>query len=92
MDRLAARNVSQLGAAVRQLRTERKLTQQQLADQAGVSRRWLVMLEGGQSPRAELSKVFDVLRALDTRLTMSPAPPPTAHEQAVLDLLDDQGE
>ena len=59
---------SDLGAAVRDARTGAQLTQAQLAEMAGVSREWLIGLERGARPRAELTKVLDVLAALDLPL------------------------
>ena len=54
-----------LGAAVRDARTAVRLTQAELADRAGVSREWLIGLERGARPRAELTKILDVLAVLD---------------------------
>ena len=45
---------AQIGAAIRGARSRQGLTQKDLADQAGVSRRWLIMLESGNGERAEL--------------------------------------
>lgn len=60
---------TQLGNAVREERRARNMTQQQLADRAGVSRGWLVRFEKGLH-NAEPESVFRVLRALDLTLTM----------------------
>lgn len=57
-----------LGAVIRDLRKARALTQSQLAEQADVSREWLIGVEQGKRPRAELSKVLAVLAALDVDL------------------------
>lgn len=54
-----------LGAAVRDARNAAELTQAQLAERAGVSREWLIGLERGARPRAELTKILGVLSALD---------------------------
>lgn len=54
-----------LGAAVRDARTAAQLTQAELAERAGVSREWLIGLERGTRPRAELTKILGVLSALD---------------------------
>ncbi|WP_328524124.1 helix-turn-helix domain-containing protein [Kribbella sp. NBC_00359] len=56
-----------LGAAVRDARTKRHLTQSQLAQHAGVSRDWLVRLEQGH-PRLELRLVLDTVAAVGLRL------------------------
>lgn len=50
-----------LGAHVRAARKRRGLTQAELSARAGVSRQWLVRLERGESPRAELGLVLAVL-------------------------------
>lgn len=52
-----------LGIAVRNARQSRKLTQAALAQQAGVSRDWLIRLEQGRTG-LELGKVFAVLAAV----------------------------
>jgi transcriptional regulator with XRE-family HTH domain len=54
-----------LGAAVRRLRLDQGLTQAQLAEKAGVSRRWLGLLESGTHWRAEFSLVAQTVQALD---------------------------
>lgn len=80
-------NTAQLGAAVKQLRVDRALTQADLAIRAGVSRRWLVHFENGQTPGAEVSKVFDVLRVMGMGLVVAPQPELTADEKELLALL-----
>ena len=80
---------SQLGAAVRRLRRDRGLTQRQLADSAGISTRWLVMFENGQNAGAEVSKIFDVLRALGKTVEVVPSPEPSPEEAELLALLGD---
>lgn len=59
-----------LGAAVRDARTAAHLTQAELATRAGVSREWLIGLERGARPRAELTKILGVLSALDQPLML----------------------
>ena len=59
-----------LGAAVRDARTAAQLTQVELAERAGVSREWLIGLERGARPRAELTKILVVLAALDQPLML----------------------
>lgn len=59
-----------LGAAVREARTAAHLTQAELATRAGVSREWLIGLERGSRPRAELTKILGVLSALDQPLML----------------------
>lgn len=59
-----------LGALVRESRRAAHLTQAELAAEAGVSREWLLGLERGSRPRAELTKVLAVLDVLDLPLTI----------------------
>lgn len=63
-----------LGAVVRESRLAAGLTQAELASTAGVSREWLLGLERGARPRAELGKVLAVLDALDLPLTIGREP------------------
>lgn len=75
-----------LGAAVREARTEAQLTQAELATRAGVSREWLIGLERGARPRAELTKILGVLSALDQPLMLgrddSPVPSSESEQPA----------
>lgn len=82
-------NVAQLGAAVTQLRRDAGWTQEQLADKAGVSRRWLVMFENGRTPGVDATKVFRTLEKLGMELAVLPRRPPSVEEQELLDLLGD---
>ena len=54
MDLGAIANSAQLGAAIRAARTRAGLTQQELANRSGASRRWLSMVEKGENPGVEL--------------------------------------
>jgi HTH-type transcriptional regulator / antitoxin HipB len=65
------KNVRALGARVRQLRAEEGLSQQQLAERAFVSRKWLMEFEGGKST-VEANKVLDVLQALGYEVELRP--------------------
>ncbi|MGO1226113.1 MULTISPECIES: helix-turn-helix domain-containing protein [unclassified Brachybacterium] len=67
------RTPQDLGAALRDGRKARALTQAELAQVAGVSREWLIGVEQGNRPRAELEKVLAVLTALDLPLTVGAA-------------------
>lgn len=70
---MASRRIStpqDLGAAVRDARTAAQLTQAELAERAGVSREWIIGLERGTRPRAELTKILGVLAALDQPLML----------------------
>lgn len=67
--------VGQLGMEVRRLRVAAGLTQAELADRAGVSRRWLGQMERGHL-RAETDKVMRVVRALGLAVRFEPARAP----------------
>ncbi len=60
---MRVRTVLELGAAVRERRETRGLSQQALADAAGVTREWVVRFEGGKAT-VRLDRVFDVLTVL----------------------------
>ena len=64
--------VRDLGAAVRHGRVQAGLSQQELADRAGVHRQWVTRLETGASPAAEMRKVFDVLAVLGLAVELVP--------------------
>jgi HTH-type transcriptional regulator / antitoxin HipB len=63
-------NVIQLGAALRERRERAGLTQAQLAEKAGVSRAFVMDLERGRRPRAELGRVLAVVGALDSAILL----------------------
>ncbi|MGE0025587.1 MAG: helix-turn-helix transcriptional regulator [Thermoleophilia bacterium] len=65
-------NASSFGAAVREFRKQRGLTQQELADRVGVTRRYIVALENGERTEA-LQRLVSVLQALDTRVVIEEA-------------------
>lgn len=74
--------LEELGRRIGRLRLDRNLTQQQLADEAGVSRHTMLRLEGGES--VTLGAWLRVLRALDLldRLgAVVPEPLPSPLEQ-----------
>ena len=83
-----ATSAAQLGAVIRGARKDAGLTQAQLAERARVSRRWLLRLENGRAPGAELSKILTTLNALNLRLTVDTAPPRASLEQELERLLD----
>ncbi|WP_162458259.1 helix-turn-helix transcriptional regulator [Pseudactinotalea terrae] len=80
------RNAGELGAALRERRLRAGLTQAQVAERAEVSRAFVTELERGRRPRAELMRVFMVMRALETGLELVDAPTKTA-DQALSELL-----
>ncbi len=59
-----------LGAQLRELRRARGWTQAELAERAGVSRKFVIDLERGQRVRAELDRVLAVVRALDRQIAL----------------------
>lgn len=67
------RTPQDLGAAIRDARIAQGLTQVQLASQAGVSREWLIGVEQGSRPRAELTKILSLLHTLDLPLSIGAA-------------------
>lgn len=63
------RTVNELGTSIRRLRREKGWTQDELAERAGISRRTLVALEGG-NPRGEVGIAIRVIAALDCELAI----------------------
>lgn len=64
--------VGQLGMEIRRLRLAAGLTQAELAERAGVSRRWLGRLERGHTG-AETGNLMRVVRALGLAVWLEPA-------------------
>jgi y4mF family transcriptional regulator len=64
--------VDDVAQTVRSERAVARLTQAQLAEKAGVSRRFVADVEAGH-PRAELAKVLQVLEALDVHALALPS-------------------
>lgn len=60
---LVIQTTSALGSAIRAARKRAGLSQEQLAQNAGVSRSWLSRLEGGKRT-AEIGRILSVLHAL----------------------------
>jgi transcriptional regulator with XRE-family HTH domain len=72
----------ELGGRIARLRLDRNLTQQQLADEAGISRHTLLRLEAGHG--VTLSALVRALRALQLLVgleTLVPGPLPSPLEQ-----------
>lgn len=72
MKRRFLATVEAVGKAVRDGRSEKGWTQGELAEKAGVGRRFVVELEAGHM-RAELGKVLNVLEALDVHAVALPS-------------------
>lgn len=79
------RTPADLGAMARAARTARGWTQQEAADTAGVSRRFVNMFEGGQHPNAEVWRVLALMNALGAPLhaTVPKAAAAMAHVTAI---------
>ena len=67
------RTVHEVGNEIRRHRQAAGITQQSLADRAGVSRRWINQIERGHL-RAELDKLMRVTRALGFTLRFDTPP------------------
>lgn len=66
------RNPLDLGAAIRDRRRQLNLDQSDLANQVGVSRKWIIDIEKGK-PRAEIGLILRTLDALGLRLSVDQA-------------------
>jgi transcriptional regulator with XRE-family HTH domain len=74
------RTAAELGALARAARRALGWTQAQAAHEAGVSRQFVIALESGRHPNAELWRVLAVLSAVGVTLSGSVTDPP--QEQA----------
>jgi transcriptional regulator with XRE-family HTH domain len=83
------RQLTQLGATLRNARIEAGLTQDELGARAGVSRQLVSRIESGSS-RGEVGRVAQVAAALGYRLAViaRKPPKPTQDRQAVKAYLD----
>ncbi len=75
----------QIGPAVRDARKKLSLTQAEVAERAGVSRRFVSELEAGTRPGAEFARVLAVLGALNKVLIVVEAPEVASDPFASLD-------
>jgi transcriptional regulator with XRE-family HTH domain len=83
------RTAAEVGALARAARAARGWNQQQAADAAGLSRRFVNMLEGGEHTNAELWRVLALLDAVGVELhgtapAPTPAPPPQPDDSATV--------
>jgi transcriptional regulator with XRE-family HTH domain len=69
--------VQEAGSLIRKQRKANGITQQQLADQLGVSRLWVNKIESGRHPRAEANLLLSALQAVGYTLD---AQPPIANQ------------
>lgn len=67
-----------IGYAIKDRRTQLGLTQAQVADRAGVSKRFLWTLELGQNPGVQLNKLTAVFKALGLELNIRAGCAPSA--------------
>ncbi|GHT79894.1 hypothetical protein FACS1894104_5180 [Actinomycetota bacterium] len=77
-------SIKSISFALKQARLEQKLTQQELATKANVSRVWLVGLESGASPHVEFGKVLDVASALGLEFHLTPSKQLTPDERHIM--------
>jgi len=82
-----SRDPQGLGAAIREARDAAGWTQAELAERAGVSRAFVVGIERGGRPRAELSRVLAVVRALGKAVALVDDQRPGSFDQALDELL-----
>ena len=85
-------SIRDAAVAVRGRRTDLKLSQAELAERVGVSRKWIYEFESGK-PRAEFGLVIRVLEALGLSLDLDQSPDVTRsglHGSADLDALLDK--
>lgn len=77
--RRTVRDTKSLGAFIHDARVKANLTQQELANRAGVLRRWLIDIEQGAKSGAEIGKIFALLKTLEVEVRLSSADeePPT---------------
>ena len=73
----------EIGYAIKDARSKLGMTQAQLAETAGISKRCLWSLELGQNPGVQLDKLLAVLKALglDLSIVAGEAPDSVVHEK-----------
>lgn len=89
---LRIRNPRDLGAFIRDRRSQLGLDQAELAKKAGTSRKWLIEVERGK-PRAEIGLILRTLKALEVSLDFrtdsaenTRSPKPAAAKRQVPDI------
>lgn len=75
---MLVREPRDLGISIRTRRGETRLTADEVADLAGVSRRLLLELEQGKRPNVGLSKALRVLEILGLNMEIAPRGVPGA--------------
>lgn len=71
---MRVRNTRELGILIRDARKSRRWSQADLAGRIGVSRNWVVSIEGGR-PGAEVGLVLNALQVLDLSFSVSARAP-----------------
>jgi HTH-type transcriptional regulator / antitoxin HipB len=79
------RTIADIGTSIRSARLARGWSQDQLAERAGVSRRWVSEIEAGKST-AQIGKILVALDALDIELHDATVAPDRPHEPRAIDL------
>ena len=82
---MLVKSIGEAAAQVRGRRIQMGLSQDQLAQRAGVSRKWVNEFEAGRQ-HAELGHVLRVLDALDLQLDVSPRSASPASPAGAVDL------
>jgi HTH-type transcriptional regulator/antitoxin HipB len=70
----SVRTAAEFGAVARAGRLAQGWTQQQAANQAGVSRQFVIQVESGEHARAELWRVLALLASVGVELTATTSP------------------
>ena len=76
-----------IGAAIKERRRQLGLGQAELAARAGVSRQWLIQVEGGK-PGVAMGLVLRLLNTLGMRFTLDSPDQPKNYSDEPLDLPD----
>src|SRR5688572_14841874 len=69
-----------LGNTIRRRRLDLGLSQSEIADRVGVSRKWIIDVERGK-PTVALSHLLRLLDALDLDLLLAPRESPSSHDR-----------
>lgn len=82
---MIARTSMDIAVAARAARIEHELSQESLAQRAGVSRKWLIDFEAGK-PSVELHLVLRILAALNLDIHLTESPPGVTKSRGAVDL------
>jgi HTH-type transcriptional regulator/antitoxin HipB len=80
----SVRTAAEFGAVARAGRLAQGWTQQQAANEAGVSRQFVIQVESGKHARAELWRVLALLASVGVELTATTSPTQPSPERSVL--------